>query len=126
MSEIHPTAIVEKGAKLGKGCVVGPGAILGAEVELGEGCVVGPKAVLEGRVVMGAKKSDWGGGSDWGGAARHRIFRGAKSGVMVGDGNIFREYVTIHRGTKEGTDTVIGNGVFFNGGCACGTQLSIS
>jgi len=38
VSEIHPTAIVEKGAKLGKGCVVGPGAIVGGEVELGEGC----------------------------------------------------------------------------------------
>jgi acyl-[acyl carrier protein]--UDP-N-acetylglucosamine O-acyltransferase len=76
--EIHPTAIVEKGAKLGKGCVVGPGAIVGGEVELGEGCVVGPKAVLEGRVVMG-EESDWGGGSDRGRAARHRI-----SGCEVG------------------------------------------
>ncbi|NBR64026.1 MAG: acyl-[acyl-carrier-protein]--UDP-N-acetylglucosamine O-acyltransferase, partial [Verrucomicrobia bacterium] len=33
--EIHPTAVVEKGAKLGSGCVVGPGAIVGTEVELG-------------------------------------------------------------------------------------------
>ena len=54
-TEIHPTAIVEKGAKLGSGCVIGPGAILGSEVELGEGCVVAPRAVLEGRVKMGAK-----------------------------------------------------------------------
>ncbi|NBT89884.1 MAG: hypothetical protein EBT50_03510, partial [Verrucomicrobia bacterium] len=46
-TDIHPTAIVEKGAKLGSGCVIGPGAIVGSEVELGEGCIVGPRAVLE-------------------------------------------------------------------------------
>ena len=111
MSEIHPTAIVEKGAKLGKGCVVGPGAIVGGEVELGEGCVVGPKAVLEGRVVMGAKNRI-GVGAVIGGEPQDIAYQGAKSGVIVGEGNIFREYVTIHRGTKEGTDTVIGNGCF--------------
>ena len=111
MIEIHPTAIVEKGAKLGKGCVVGPGAIVGGEVELGEGCVVGPKAVLEGRVVMGAKNRI-GVGAVIGGEPQDMAYQGAKSGVIVGDGNILREYVTVHRGTKEGTDTVIGNGCF--------------
>jgi UDP-N-acetylglucosamine acyltransferase len=111
VSEIHPTAIVEKGAKLGKGCVVGPGAIVGGEVELGEGCVVGPKAVLEGRVVMGAKNRI-GVGAVIGGEPQDIAYQGAKSGVTVGDGNIFREYVTVHRGTKDGTNTEIGNGCF--------------
>ena len=111
MSEIHPTAIVEKGAKLGKGCVVGPGAILGAEVELGEGCVVGARAVLEGRVFMGAKNRI-GVGAVIGGEPQDIAYQGAKSGVIVGEGNIVREYVTVHRGTKEGTNTVIGNGCF--------------
>jgi len=111
VSEIHPTAIVERGAKLGKGCVVGPGAILGAEVELGEGCVVGARAVLEGRVVMGVKNRI-GVGAVIGAEPQDMAYQGAKSGVNVGDGNVFREYVTVHRGTKEGTDTVIGNGCF--------------
>jgi len=111
VSEIHPTAIVEKGAKLGKGCVVGPGAILGAEVELGEGCVVGARAVLEGRVFMGAKNRI-GVGAVIGGEPQDIAYQGAKSGVIVGEGNIFREFVTVHRGTKEGTNTVIGNGCF--------------
>ena len=111
MSEIHPTAMVEKGAKLGKGCVVGPGAIVGSEVELGDGCVVGPRAVLEGRVVMGAKNRI-GVGAVIGGEPQDVAYQGAKSGVRVGEGNVFREYVTVHRGTKEGTDTVIGSGCF--------------
>ena len=110
-TEIHPTAIVEKGAKLGAGCVVGPGAIVGAEVELGDGCVVGPRAVLEGKVRMGAKNRI-GIGAVIGAEPQDLAYQGAKSGVVVGEGNVFREYVTIHRGTKEGTDTVIGSGCF--------------
>jgi len=110
-SEIHPTAIVEKGAKLGSGCVIGPGAIVGSEVELGDGCVVGPRAVLEGRVKMGAKNRI-GIGAVIGGEPQDLAYQGAKSGVVVGEGNVFREYVTIHRGTKEGTDTIIGSHCF--------------
>jgi len=110
-TQIHTTAIVEKGAKLGEGCIVGPGAIVGAEVELGAGCVVGPRAVLDGRVKMGMKNRI-GVGAVIGGEPQDISYGGAKTGVEVGDGNIFREYVTVHRGTKEGTSTVIGSGCF--------------
>lgn len=103
--------MVEKGAKLGRGCVVGPGALVGAEVELGEGCVVGPRVVLEGWVVMGARNRI-GVGAVIGGEPQDLGYAGAKSGVVVGEGNIFREHVTVHRGTKEGTMTEIGNGCF--------------
>ena len=102
---------MEKGAKLGSGCVIGPGAIVGPEVELGDDCVVGPRAVLEGRVKMGAKNRV-GIGAVIGGEPQDLAYQGAKSGVVIGEGNVFREYVTIHRGTKEGTDTVIGNHCF--------------
>ena len=110
-SKIHSTAMVEKGAKLGEGCVVGPGAIVGAEVELGAGCVVGPRAVLDGRIKMGAKNKI-GVGAVIGGEPQDAAYAGAKSGVEVGEGNVFREYVTVHRGTKEGSSTVIGSGCF--------------
>ena len=110
-TRIHPTAIVEKGAKLGEGCVVGPGAIVGSEVELGAGCVIGPRAILDGRVKMGMKNRI-GVGAVIGGEPQDISYAGAKTGVEVGDGNIFREYVTVHRGTKDGTSTVIGSGCF--------------
>ena len=109
--KIHPTAIVEKGAQIGAGCEIGPGAIVGAEVELGEGCILGPRAVLQGRVKMGPKNRV-GVGAVIGGEPQDLAYQGAKSGVVLGEGNTLREYVTIHRGTKEGTDTVIGNGCF--------------
>jgi UDP-N-acetylglucosamine acyltransferase len=60
---------------------------------------------------MGAKNRI-GVGAVIGGEPQDLAYQGARSGVVVGDGNVFREYVTIHRGTKEGTDTVIGNGCF--------------
>ena len=110
-AKIHPTAIVEKGAKIGPGCEIGPGAIVGAEVELGADCVVGPRAVLQGQVKMGPKNRV-GVGAVIGGEPQDLAYQGAKSGVVIGEGNTLREYVTIHRGTKEGTDTVIGNGCF--------------
>jgi UDP-N-acetylglucosamine acyltransferase len=110
-AKIHATAIVEKGAKIGSDCEIGPGAILGPEVELGSGCIVGPRAVLQGRVKMG-DKNRIGVGAVIGGEPQDLAYQGAKSGVVIGEGNTFREYVTIHRGTKEGTDTVIGNGCF--------------
>jgi UDP-N-acetylglucosamine acyltransferase len=68
--------------------------------------------VLEGRVKMGAKNRI-GIGAVIGADRRIWLIRGPKSGVVMGEGNVIREYVTIHRGTEEGTDTVIGNGVFF-------------
>ena len=110
-SKIHPTAIVEKGAKIGTGCEIGPGAIVESGVELGPGCVIGPRAVLQGRVKIGPKNRI-GVGAVIGGEPQDLAFSGARSGVVIGEGNTFREYVTIHRGTKEGTDTVIGNGCF--------------
>ncbi len=47
-----------------------------------------------------------------GGEPQDAAYAGANSGVEVGEGNVFREYVTVHRGTKEGSSTVIGSGCF--------------
>ena len=110
-AKIHPTAIVEKGAKIGSDCEIGPGAIVGPEVEIGAGCIIGPRAVLQGRLKMGVKNRI-GVGAVLGGEPQDLAYQGAASGVIIGNGNTFREYVTIHRGTKEGTDTVIGNDCF--------------
>lgn len=110
-TKVHPTAIVEPGAKIGAGCTIGPGAIVEGGVELGSDCIVGPRVVLQGVVKMGSKNRI-GVGAVIGGEPQDLAYQGAKSGVVIGDGNTFREYVTIHRGTKEGTDTTIGNGCF--------------
>src|SRR5689334_3168986 len=111
--EIHPQAVVAPGAKLGPGARVGPFASVGEGVELGEGCVVHAHAVVQG-------PSTFGRGNVFhpfcviGGDPQDYTFGGERTELRVGEGNIFREYVTVSRGTKKGGGvTKIGDRNFF-------------
>ncbi|WP_428383248.1 acyl-ACP--UDP-N-acetylglucosamine O-acyltransferase [Nevskia ramosa] len=98
---IHPTAIIDAGARLHPSVSVGPYSIIGAGVEIGEGTTVGPHVVLKGPMRIGRDNT---------------IFQFASLGeisqdktakyedatrVEIGDGNTIREYVTIQRGTLK-------------------------
>lgn len=116
MSSIHPTALVSPSAYLGNDVIVGPGAIIEGGAVIGSGCHIMARAVIEGSVKMGSN-NEVGYGAILGAApqllgATLQILddkSAAKSDVIIGDGNIFREYVTIHRGATEGSSTIIGN-----------------
>jgi len=87
---------------------IGPYAIIGENVELGEGTRVGPHAVIEGWTKIG-KGNEIGVGAVIGAAPQDHKYTGARSFVAIGDRNIIREYVTIHRSaTAEGV-TSVGN-----------------
>jgi UDP-N-acetylglucosamine acyltransferase len=110
--EMHPQAVVAPGAKLGAGVKVGAFAVVGEEVELGDGCEVLSHAVVQG-------PSRFGEGNVFypfcvvGGDPQDYTFRGERTELVCGDGNIFREYVTVSRGTKKGGGiTRIGNNNF--------------
>jgi len=111
--KIHPTAIVADGAKLADDVEIGPCSIIGPDVEVGAGCVIGAHVILEHRVVIGAG-TKVGHGTILGANPQDLGFDVARSdtGVRIGKDNTIREYVTIHRGTKEGGDTVVGDGNF--------------
>jgi UDP-N-acetylglucosamine acyltransferase len=108
-ARIHPTAIVDPSARIGAGCNIGPYCVIEDNVILGDNCrlhshvVVGSHSVLgSGNEIfpfasIGQKSQDlkWAGGDTW---------------LRVGDRNVFREFVTIHRATKAGEATVIGSG----------------
>ncbi len=111
--QIHPQAVVSPKAKLGKGVQVGAFAVVGADVELGDDCVVHSHAIVQGTAKFGA-------GNVFhpfcviGGDPQDYTYRGEEVELAVGDGNIFREYVTISRGTKKGGGTTrIGSNNFF-------------
>ncbi len=100
---IHPSAVVESGAKLGEGVEIGAFAVVGPEVVLGSGVKIGSHAVLMGRTQVGA-------GSEifpfacLGGAPQDRDFSGEPTQLVIGERNVIREQVTIHAGTPRGGD----------------------
>jgi UDP-N-acetylglucosamine acyltransferase len=108
-ARIHPTAIVEPGAELAAGVVIGPYSLIGPLVTVGPGSEIGGHVVLEGRVRLGAR-CRIGHGALIGGVPQDFKFReGLPVGVDVGDDTVIREYVTVHRATHEGRDTRIGS-----------------
>ena len=124
--KIHATAIVSSSARIAEDVEIGPYAVIGGEVTLGAGCVIQAHAVLENRVTMGAGNFV-GYGAVIGAAPQDFAHKPEiSSEVKIGDNNRIREYVTIHRGTKEGTATTIGDGCFLMVGTHLGHNVSIA
>jgi UDP-N-acetylglucosamine acyltransferase len=113
---IHPTAIIDPEAKLGSRVAVGPHAVIEGPVQIGDGCEIQAHAVLTGSVILG-NRNVIGYGAVIGGEPQDFAFRPEVcSGVHIGDGNRIREYCTIHRGSKENTATVVGDGCYLMAG----------
>lgn len=98
---IHPTAIIEKGARLAPGVSVGAYSIIGPQVELGEGTWIGPHVVIEGRTRLGRANRVYQFASI-GAPPQDKKFAGEDTSVEIGHENTIREYVTINRGTAGG------------------------
>lgn len=115
-TSVHPTAIVHPEAKLARGVTVGPGAIIEEAARIGTGTVIQAHAVIAANVIMG-KDNVVGYGAILGGDPQDLSFRHeVQSEVRIGDGNIIREYCTIHRGSSEGSATVLGNRCYLMAG----------
>jgi UDP-N-acetylglucosamine acyltransferase len=112
-AEIHAQAVVAPNARLGAGIRVGAYAVIGEEVQLGEGCLVHPHAMICGPSTFG-RDNVFHPYSVIGGDPQDITFRGERTELVCGDGNTFREYVTISRGTvKGGGVTRVGSGNLF-------------
>jgi UDP-N-acetylglucosamine acyltransferase len=110
---IHPQAVISPVAKIGKDVEVGAFAVVGPNVELGDGCVLHPHAVIYGPSKFGARNV-FHPFCVIGGDPQDYTFRGEHVELQVGDGNIFREQVTVSKGTSKGGGiTRIGNDNFF-------------
>ena len=105
---IHPTAIVHPDAELGEGVEIGPYAIIEGAVKIGDHTVVGARVSIEGYTTLGAGNEIFT-GAVIGSPTQDKKFDGGTSFLKIGDRNKIREYVTINPGTKEGTETVIGD-----------------
>lgn len=104
---IHPTALLDSGARLGADVEIGPFAIVGPAVTIGDGCRIAARATLERNVRLGTGVRV-GQGSILGGDPQDLKYRGEESWLEVGDGTVIREYSTINRGTARSGVTRIG------------------
>ncbi len=108
---IHPTASIHPSAQLGEGVTIGPGVSIAAGVVIGEGCAIHHGAFIDENTVMG-KHNQVFPYAVIGTPPQDIKFRGEKSGVVLGDRNVVREFCTINRASGEGENTTVGNGCF--------------
>jgi len=110
---IHSTAIVDPKAEIHEGVEIGPYTIIEKDVLIGEGTWIGPHVVIREGTTIG-KRCRIFQFSSIGEAPQAVAYRGEKTSLILGDDNIIREFVTLHRGTvKGGGKTVIGDRNFF-------------
>ena len=109
---IHPTAIIHPKAKLDATVQVGPFAVIDAGVELGANCIVGPHVYLTGETKIGTGNR-FHAGCVIGDAPQDLKYKDEPTRLRIGDENVFREHVTIHRSTKSDAETIIGSHNFF-------------
>jgi UDP-N-acetylglucosamine acyltransferase len=106
---IHPMALVDPKASIAKNVKIGPFCIVGPDVKLDEGCELISHVVLTGRLTIG-KNNVFFPNSAIGSVPQDLTYNDEPTGVEIGDGNTFRECVTIHRGTmKDKGLTRVGN-----------------
>lgn len=116
MTQIHPSAIVDPGARLGNGVVVGPYSLIGPDVRLGDRVRVASHVVIEGHTELGADciVHPF---ATLGGPPQHAGHRGEPTRLVIGERNVIREQVTMHCGTVMGRGvTMVGSdGLFMVG-----------
>lgn len=112
MAKIHKTAIVHKDAMLADDAEVGPYCLIGPAVKIGPGSRLGPHCVIHRNTTIG-KNNNLVCACSVGADPQDLKYKGEKTYLEIGDNNIIREYVTLNRGTTEGTKTVIGNNNLF-------------
>ena len=100
-TEIDPTAIVHPQAKVGAGTTIGPLAVIGPHVRIGANCRIGASAAVDGWTEIGDGTEIFPFASI-GLIPQDLKFKGEETRLVIGRRNIFREFVTIHRGTRGG------------------------
>jgi UDP-N-acetylglucosamine acyltransferase len=111
-ARVHPTALISPEAEVSEDVEVGAYTVVEGPVRLGPGCVLRPHVHLIGPLTMGRDNVVFG-GAVLGERPQHLKYNGEPTGVEIGDGNIFREQVTVHRGTTHSWVTRIASHNFF-------------
>ena len=115
--KIHPTAVVEDGARLGADVEIGPYAHLGKDVAIGDGTIVRQGAIIDGHTTIGSRCQIFPYACIGMKTQDLKYRDGSVSYVEIGDRTVIREFATVHLGTADGEKTVIGSDCLFM--CYC-------
>jgi len=125
---IHPTALVDAGARIGRNVSIGPFSVIGPQAEIGDDTWIGNHVVLDGRIRIGRHNRIFHFCS-LGAPPQDKKYAGEDTAVEIGDNNTIREYVTINRGTvldagvtRLGSDNWIMAYVHFAHDCQIGNK----
>jgi UDP-N-acetylglucosamine acyltransferase len=123
--KIHPTALVDPGARIGADVEIGPFSTIGPEVVIGDNTIVQSHVVIEGEVAIGTGNII-GHGAVIGAPPQDVSFSPErKTRVEIGNDNVIREYCTIHRGSADGSATKIGDKNFLMAAAHLGHNCAI-
>ncbi len=122
--KIHPTAVVDPGAQISEDAEIGPYSVIGENVVIGAGTRVRAHVIIEPFVTLGAN-CDVFSGTVLGGIPQDRKFKGETSHLIIGDNNVIREHVTIHRAAGADTETRIGSDNLIMAYCHIGHNCTI-
>jgi UDP-N-acetylglucosamine acyltransferase len=122
--KIHPTAIVDPGADLGPGVVVGAYSIVDAHVTIGARTVIGPHVRITGHTTLGEDCSIYT-GAVLGEPPQDLKFKDDLTFLKIGHRNVIREFVTMHLATGEGKVTTVGDDNFIMAYCHIGHNCTV-
>jgi len=109
MTNIHTTAIIDKGAQIDQSVIIGPYTTIGSDVRIASGNVIGPYCHIPGHTTIG-KNNKFLAYCSVGTPPQDVGYKDEPTRLTIGDNNTFKEFVTLNRGTmKDRQETVIGN-----------------
>lgn len=131
LMSIHHTAIISPLADIADGVQIGPYCVIEDEVRIGPGCTIGPYVHIKGPVALGSENHIYT-GCVLGEAPQHLKYNGEETRLEIGNNNIIREHVTLHRGTTHRGVTRIGSHNFLMAGshvahdCILGNHIQLA
>jgi UDP-N-acetylglucosamine acyltransferase len=108
VAHIHPLALVDPAAEIGRDVTIGPFSVVEAGSVIGDGCQLAARVIIKSRTTLG-KCNEVGEGTVLGGKAQHVVESHPGGTLVIGDYNRIRENVTIHRGHASDATTIVGD-----------------
>ena len=130
--KIHPTAIVEDGADIGENVVIGPYCMVGSNVKIGKNTILKSHVVVEGHTTIG-ENNEFHQFSSIGVPPQDKTYKNEPTETIIGNNNLFREGVTIHRATtKQDNKTIVGDNGYYMANvhiahdCVIGSNITLA